>query len=83
MRVACETPAPATGGLVLELKAQGHDEGKDTFEERLPIAQQLQIGRFVLKINRDGPVFAGLTGGVAHGSPSGQMVVADDDLRWG
>jgi hypothetical protein len=37
----------------------------------------------MLKINSDGPVFAGLTGGVAHGSPSGQMVVADDDLRWG
>ena len=39
MRMACETPAPATGGLVLELKAQGHDEGKDTFEKRLPIQQ--------------------------------------------
>ena len=43
MRVACATPASATGGLVLELKAKGHDEGEDTFEERLPIAKQLEI----------------------------------------
>jgi hypothetical protein len=51
MRVACETPAPATGSLVLELKAKGHDEGKDTFEERLPIAQQLEVGCFAPELN--------------------------------
>src|SRR5262245_25519017 len=49
MRMACETPAPATGDLVLELKAQGHDEGDDTFEERLPIAKQLEIRRLLRK----------------------------------
>jgi hypothetical protein len=26
MRVACETPAPAAGGLVLELKAKGQEK---------------------------------------------------------
>jgi hypothetical protein len=39
----------------------------------------LIIGRFVLKVDSNGPVFAGLAGGVAHGSSSGQIVgVADD-----
>ena len=31
------------------LKAEGHDEAEDTFEERLAIVQQLHVGRFVLK----------------------------------
>jgi hypothetical protein len=83
MRVACETPSIATARLVCELKAEGEDEREHEFDERLAIAKQLKVGRFILKITSDGPVFAGLTGGVAHGSPSGQMVVADDDLRWG
>jgi hypothetical protein len=82
MRVACETPAIATARLVCELKAEGEEERAHEFDERLAIAQQLKVGRFILKINRDGAVFAGLTGGVVHGSPSGQMVVGDDDLRW-
>ena len=83
MRVAGETPAIQTARLVCELKAEGEEESTHEFDERLAIAQQLKIGRFILKNNRDRPVFTGLTGAVAHGSPSGQMVVADDDLRWG
>jgi hypothetical protein len=34
---------------------------------------------FILKIDRDGPIWAGLAGFVSHGSPSSQMVVAADD----
>jgi hypothetical protein len=81
--MARQAPSPAAGRLVFQLKAQGHHEGQDTFEKRLAIAKQLKVGRFVLKINRDSPVFAGLAGGVLHGSSSGQMVGAADDLRWG
>ena len=58
MRMACETPAPVTGGLVLELKAKGHDEGNDTFEERLTIAKQLEVCRSAPEIDGDGTVFA-------------------------
>jgi hypothetical protein len=36
-----------------------------------------------VKIDGDGPIFAGLVSGIAHGSPSGQMVGAIDDPRWG
>src|SRR5215471_2094976 len=45
------------------MKASTHSE------KRLPIAQELQIGRFVLKIDGDGPVCAWLFGGVTHVPP--------------
>src|SRR5262245_63278174 len=66
MRVAGQTPSPITGRLVLELKTKGQDEGEDTFEERLPIIQQLKIGRFILKIDGDRAVFPGLFGTLPH-----------------
>ncbi|HEX6826892.1 MAG TPA: hypothetical protein VF077_11305 [Nitrospiraceae bacterium] len=68
---------------MFELKAEGQDEGDHEFDKGLAITKQLKGGRFMLKINRDGPVFAGLVSGIAHGSPSGQMVGAIDDPRWG
>ena len=67
-------PAPATGGFVFQLKAEGHDEGEDTFEERLAITQQLEVGRFAPEIDGDGAVIASLAGRVAHESSSRQMV---------
>jgi hypothetical protein len=39
MRMAREASTTATGGFVFQLKAEGHEEGEDTFEERLPIAK--------------------------------------------
>src|SRR5262252_1750834 len=71
MGMACEASAAATEGFVFQLKAQGQHEGEDTFEERLPIAQQLEIRRFALEIDGDGTIFAGLASSVAHGHPSG------------
>ena len=44
---------------MFQLKAEGQDEGEDTFEERLAIAKQLKVGRFAPEINGDGAVFAG------------------------
>jgi hypothetical protein len=69
MRVACETPAPATGGFVCELKAEGEEESEHEFNKDLAIAKQLKVGRFVSKIDSDGPVFAGPFGYCAHVSP--------------
>jgi len=69
MGVARQAPAAATGRLVCELKAEGHDEGEDTFEERLAIAKELEVRRFVLKIDGDGPVVASLAGCSSHGHP--------------
>jgi hypothetical protein len=72
--VAGQAPTAATGRLVGELKAQGQHEGEHTLEKRLPIAQQLQVGGFVLEIDGDGPVFAGPFGRGTHVSPPGYQV---------
>ena len=66
MRVARQAPAPATGCLVGELKAKRQHEGKDTLEKRLPIAKQLKVRCFMLKIDGDGTVCACLFGCFAH-----------------
>src|SRR5262249_38084028 len=83
MGVTRQAPTATTGRLVGELKAQGQEESHDAFEKRLAVAKELKVGGFVVKIDGDGPVFAGLASGVWHGSPSGQVVVATDDPRWG
>ena len=72
-----------TRRLVCELKTKGEEEREHAFDKRLAVAKQLIVGRFVVKIDSDGPVFAGLAGRVAHGSSSGQMVGAADDPQWG
>jgi hypothetical protein len=79
MGVTWQAPSPITGRLVFQLKAEGEEERQHPFEKRLAVAKQLKVGRFMLKIDRDGPIFAGLAGFVSHGSPSSQMVVAADD----
>ena len=58
MGVARQAPASATGRLMCELKAEGQDEGQHTFEKRLAIIKELKVGRFILKIDGDGTVFA-------------------------
>ena len=58
MRVTGQTPFPATGRLVFELKAEGEDEGEDTLEKRLPVSQQAAVCGFVSKINSDSAVFS-------------------------
>jgi hypothetical protein len=83
MGVACQVPALTAAGLVGELKAKREEKGEHAFDKRLAIAKQLIVGRVVAKIDRDGPVVAGLAGGVAHGSSSGQRVGAADDPAWG
>ena len=69
--MAREASTTATGGFVFQLKAKRQHEGKDTFEERLPIAKELEVDRFAPEIDGDGAVFTGLAGSVAHGHPSG------------
>ena len=83
MRMARQAPTSLTRRLVCELQAQGQDKSHHQFHKGLAVAKQLHVGRFVLKIDGDGPIGAGLVSGVSHGSPSGQMVGATDDPRWG
>src|SRR5215510_13384360 len=58
MGVARQASTPITGGLVLQLEAEGHQEGEDALEKRLAIAQQVEVGGFVSKVDRDGAVVA-------------------------
>jgi hypothetical protein len=61
MRVPCQTPAPATGGLVRELKAKGHDEGQDTSLRKSPVMVRFsRVWRAVLRIVT--PLASGLGG---------------------
>jgi hypothetical protein len=69
MGVARQASATATGGFVVQLKAEGHDEGDNTFEARLPIAKQLEGRRFAPEIDGDGAVFSRRLSGCAHVSP--------------
>jgi len=78
MRMPRQAPAPATGGFVFELKAKGHDKGEDAFEERLPIAKQLEVGRFTPEINGDGAVFSRWFRCCAHVLPPCHQVLG----RW-
>src|SRR5215831_659144 len=83
MGVACEAATTATRRLMSELKAQRQDEGQHAFNKRFAVAQQLIVRAFVVKIDSDGAVFAGLAASVAHRSSSDQMVGAGDDAQWG
>ena len=83
MRLAREASPAATGGLVLQLQAEGHEEGEDTCAERLPIATQLEGGRFAPAIDGDGAVFVGLAGSVAHGPPLCHQVSEAEERPWG
>src|SRR5712692_9918459 len=83
MRMAGQASPSLTRRLVCALKTKGEEAREHAFDKRLAVAKQLRGGRFVVKIDSDGPVFAGLAGRVAHGSSSGQMVGAADDPQWG
>ena len=63
MRVPCHAPSAVTARLVFELQAQSQEESHDAFDKRLAVAQGLNVGGFVVKIDGDGPVFAGLVSG--------------------
>jgi hypothetical protein len=66
---------------VCQLKAEGEDERHYQGDKRLAVTKQLKVGRFILKIDGNGAVFAGLASCVSQGSPSGQMVEIAGDPR--
>src|SRR6266850_1176903 len=83
MRVACETPAPAAGGLVLELKAKGQEKSENELDKRLAVFNQAEVGCFVSKIDGDGAVCSRRFGRCAHVSPLCHQVSSADETRWG
>jgi len=55
---------------MLQLEAERQKEGEDALEKRLAIAQQVAVGGFVSKIDRDGAVVSRRCGCGTHVSPS-------------
>ena len=83
LRVACETPAPAAAGLVLELKAKGQEQSENELDKCLAIFNQAAVGGFVSKIDGDGAVFSRRFGRCAQVSPRCHQVSSADETRWG
>jgi hypothetical protein len=83
MGVACETAAAMTRGIVTKLEADGEEESQNEFNERFAITQQLQVGRFIVKIDDNGAVLAGRFGALSHVSPSVEMAVGADETSCG
>jgi len=54
---------------VCELKAEGQEEGEHAFDKGLAIAQELKVGRFVLKIDGDSAIVSRRFGRCVHVSP--------------
>jgi hypothetical protein len=55
-----------------ELKAAGEEEGKDQLDKRLAIADQLEVGGWLLEIDGDGAVLACRFGGLGQVSSPGR-----------
>jgi hypothetical protein len=70
------SPSFKTGGFVFQLKAEGHAEGNDPFEERLTIAKQLEVRRFAPEIDGAGAVLSHRFNRCAHVSPLCHQVPA-------
>jgi len=83
MGVTRQAPAPTTGRLVPQLKAQGEEEGEHQFDKGFAVVKQLNIGRLILKIDGDGPVLAYRLGCLSHLSPPVKMVVGVHETPWG
>src|SRR2546425_11702813 len=66
MGVAGQTPATGAGRFMGELKAQGEEKGEDTFDKCLAIVHQLQVGGWLLEIDRDGTVLAARVSALFH-----------------
>jgi hypothetical protein len=83
MRRTCQASSPITGRLVLELEAEGQEEGEHTFNKCFAVCNQAEVGGFVLKIDRDSAVFSRRFGRCAYVSPLYHQVSSDDETRWG
>src|SRR5437660_7517219 len=76
MRMASQTTAAVTGRFVCKLKTQREDESQDKLDECFAIAEQREVGSFIVEIDGNGAVLSGRFGGVGHvASPCGWQSV--------
>jgi hypothetical protein len=73
MGVTRQAPASIAGRLVLQLEAEDPKEGEDTFDKRLAVVHQVEVGGFVSEIDRT--VCSRRLSRCAHVSPPGHQVL--------
>ena len=74
--MASQTTAAVTGRFVCKLKTQREDESQDKLDECFAIAEQREVGSFIVEIDGNGAVLSGRFGGVGHvASPCGWQSV--------
>src|SRR5437763_16224471 len=66
MGVARHTATAGTGRFVGKLEADREDKGQDKLDKRLAIADQLEVGGWVLEVDSEGAVLASRFGGLCH-----------------
>jgi hypothetical protein len=81
MGVARQAPTTTTSHFMCKLKAKRQDEGEDTFDKRLAVTKELEVGRFVLKIDGDGAVCASRFGCFPHVSPPSHQVSSAEETQ--
>src|SRR5262249_22644015 len=64
--VGGEEGGGGTGRFVGKLEANREDEGQDKFDKRFAIADQLEVGGWVLAVDGEGAVLACRLGGLCH-----------------
>jgi hypothetical protein len=83
MRVACKTLAPEAGSPVLKMKAKGQEKSENELDKCLARFNQVEVGRFVSKIDSDGAVFSRRFSHCAHVSPQCPQVSSAEKTQWG
>jgi hypothetical protein len=73
MGVVRHTAAAGTGRFGGKLEADREEKGQDTLDKRFAIADQLEVGGWVLEVDGEGAVVACHFGGLCHVSSPGRQ----------
>jgi len=57
MGVACQATTLAAAGLVGELEADRQEKGKDEFDKRFGVAQEISVGCLIAEVDGESAVF--------------------------
>ena len=66
MGMTGQTATAVAACLMVELEAEREDKGEDKLDKRFAVADQLEVGRWVLEVNGDCAVLACHFGGLCH-----------------
>ena len=78
-----QTATTVAAYLMVELKAEREDKGEDKLDKRFAVADQVEVGRWVLEVNGDCAILACRFGSLSHISPSVEMAIDTDETSCG